>query len=263
MIHLRCNVHSYALGLATSFEALLPEARSWPRPPASARGPARHPVLYLLHGLSDDDTIWQRRTALERYAESLPFAIIMPNGYRGFYTDTAAGARHWTFLSEELPALVQALLPVSGAREDTFAAGLSMGGYGAFKLALRGPDRFAAAASLSGALDVVRFARAMPSDAAADMRAIFGDPDGLAGGPDDLFQAARAAAAGAGPRPKLWQACGSDDYLYEDNRRFRDHALALGLDLAWIEAPGAHTWDFWDRHIQAALAWLAGLRGAS
>ena len=78
----------------------------------------------------------------------------MPQVHRSFYADEAHGCRFWTFLSEELPAVVASFFRVSTRREDTFVAGLSMGGYGALKWALRQPERFAAAASLSGALDV-------------------------------------------------------------------------------------------------------------
>ena len=64
------------------------------------------------------------------------------------------GYRYWTHASEEVPARARDMFPLSAKREDSFAAGLSMGGYGAFKMALQHPQRFAAAASLSRALDV-------------------------------------------------------------------------------------------------------------
>src|SRR6476619_7886720 len=106
------------------------------------------PVLYLLHGLSDDDTIWLRRTSIERYVAALGLAVVMPQVHRSFYTDEAYGNRYWTYLSEELPEIVHGFFRLSRRREDTFVAGLSMGGYGALKWALRDPGRFAAAASL-------------------------------------------------------------------------------------------------------------------
>ncbi len=256
MIRMHWDLHAFSLDLATGVDILVPQA---PLPDGGGGRPA-YPVLYLLHGLSDDETIWHRRTALERYAEAYPFVIVMPNGYRGFYTDTACGERYWTYLSEELPARVQSLLPVSAARADTYAAGLSMGGYGAFKLALRRPERYAAAASLSGALDAARLAAEAPEALRADLRRVFGPPDRVAGGDNDLFALAARVAAGGGPRPRLWQTCGTEDYLLADSRRFRDHALALDLALTWGEAPGAHTWAFWDTHIPEVLAWLAAGR---
>ncbi len=72
----------------------------------------------------------------------------------------ATGQRHWTYISEEVPAIARHFFPLSGDRNKNYVAGLSMGGYGAFKLALTYPERYAAAASLSGALDVVRLAQA-------------------------------------------------------------------------------------------------------
>lgn len=93
----------------------------------------KHPTLYLLHGLSDDHTIWLRRTSIERYVASMGLAVVMPAVHRSFYTDMDKGYRYWTFISEELPALARSFFPLSDKREDNFAAGLSMGGYGAFK----------------------------------------------------------------------------------------------------------------------------------
>ena len=74
-------------------------------------------MLYLLHGLSDDDTIWLRRTSIERYVAPLGLAVVMPQVHRSFYLDEAHGGRYWTFLSEELPEVVAWFFRVSrGAR---------------------------------------------------------------------------------------------------------------------------------------------------
>ena len=142
MALIHCHFASEVLGLNRSMDVILPHDL----PPRKAAG-RKAPVLWLLHGLSDDHTAWQRRTSIERYASERGLAVVMPSVDRGFYTDMAAGPRWWTHVSEELPRLVAAMFPVSARREETFVAGLSMGGYGAFKLALRQPRRFAAAAS--------------------------------------------------------------------------------------------------------------------
>lgn len=113
-------------------------------------------TVYLLHGMSDDHTIWQRRTSIERYASKLGIAVVMPCTHLGFYTDTTYGMNYWTFISDELPKICREFFPqMSDKREDTLAAGLSMGGYGAWKLGLGASDTFGAAAALSGALDIV------------------------------------------------------------------------------------------------------------
>jgi S-formylglutathione hydrolase FrmB len=130
-------------------------------------------VLYLLHGLSDDHTAWSRYTSIGRYAEAAGLAVVMPAVHRSFYANESAGHRYWDFVSEELPEVVRTFFQVSDRSEDTFVAGLSMGGYGAVRLALTFPGRYAAAASMSGALDIVR-AMADPSRTELSRR-IFGD----------------------------------------------------------------------------------------
>ncbi|MEW6751687.1 MAG: alpha/beta hydrolase family protein [Candidatus Latescibacterota bacterium] len=243
-----CHFHSAALQIAAAMDVVLPQA--------VCLSGQRPPILYLLHGLSDDHTIWQRRTSIERFAEARGLAVVMPAVNRSFYTNMACGAAYWTFVSEEVPRLAQAFFPLSGRREETFVAGLSMGGYGAFSLGLRCPERFAAAASLSGALDIAARARGFEAQQSPEFRWIFGERAELEGTEHDLFHVATQVASGPGPRPRLYACCGASDFLYEDNVRFRQHALGLGLDLTWEEGPGDHEWGYWDQQIQRVLDWL-------
>jgi S-formylglutathione hydrolase FrmB len=170
----------------------------------------------------------------------------------------ARGNRYWTYISQELPILMRAWFPLSTQREDNFAAGLSMGGYGAFKLALSHPNRFAAAASLSGALQ--RFSGEAPPDTPKawldELENMFGDLNKFAGSPNDIYHLAEKVARSSGPRPGLYAACGTGDFLYQNNLRFKAHAAAIGLPLTYEEAPGEHEWGFWDRYIQRVLDWL-------
>lgn len=248
MALVQCRFYSEVLNLSTAMNVILPQ------PPEIQPG-RTYPVLYLLHGLSDDETIWQRRTSIERYVRYINLAVVMPAVQRSFYTDMVCGYRYWTFVSEELPVLARSFFPLSAARKDTFVAGLSMGGYGAFKLALTYPDRYAAAASLSGALDLADLTRVEHDDWLAEMEIIFGPLDRLVGSNNDLFHLARQAAA-APLRPRLYQCCGTEDFLYQDNRRFKELAMSLGLDLTYEEGPGEHEWGYWDQQIQRVLNWL-------
>jgi len=254
LIHL--DFFSEALRLSTSMTVIVPQLALIQGGHALAPKGRSLRTLYLLHGLSDDHTIWQRRTSIERYVDPLGLAVVMPQVHRSFYADMACGNRYWTFISEEVPALARSLFPLSAARAENFVAGLSMGGYGAFKLALTHPDRFAAAASLSGVLHLARAAAHGDPLWRAELKQIFGPSLRIAGGENDLFHLADLLVATKGPKPSLYQWCGTEDPLYKDNVAFRDHALALGLPLTYEEGPGGHEWVEWDRQIQRVLAWL-------
>ncbi|WP_058302131.1 alpha/beta hydrolase [Gorillibacterium timonense] len=255
MALIQCDFYSDALGLSTSMNVILPQKSYTQIGMASSGGKEKYPVLYLLHGLSDDHTIWLRRTSVERYAASLGLAIIMPAVHRSFYTDMDKGLKYWTFISDELPQIVRSFFPISDAREDTFAAGLSMGGYGAFKLALSHPERYAAAASLSGAVDMASSVKTNRLNL-DELKLIYGDLDKLSGSRNDLLTLASEVAASTGPKPLLYQCCGTEDFLYEENQNFREHASRLNLDLLYEEGPGEHEWGYWDQQIQRVLKWL-------
>jgi putative tributyrin esterase len=189
-----------------------------------------------------------RRTSIERYVAPLGLAVVMPQVQRSFYTDEVHGNRFRTFLTDELPGVVGEFFRVSARREDTFVAGLSMGGYGALMWALTRPERFAMAASLSGALDLDRLRR---TGSRADVLATaFGDRP-LRGTPDDptwLLQQVDPAVL-----PRLYVCCGTDDPLLADNRAFAQACVAHGVAVDADFGPGAHDWAYWDERIQDVL----------
>lgn len=257
MALIECKFYSEALGLNTSMTVILPQTTTTQIGMSNVARGTLHPTLYLLHGLSDDESIWLRRTSIERYVAELGIAVVMPNVHRSFYTDMAAGGRYWTFISEELPALARSFFPLSPRREDNFVAGLSMGGYGAIKLGLRKPEVFAAAASLSGALDMAGnlLNPADPANRSKEYDIIFGTGD-ITGTPNDLLWLLEQADRSAGPKPLLYQCCGTEDFLYNDNQRFREACLQTSLALTYEEEPGTHEWGYWDMKIRDVLAWL-------
>src|SRR4029077_8649850 len=130
-------------------------------------------------------------------------AVVMPAVNRSFYTDMSFGAKYWTFVSEEVPELARSFFPLSPKREDNFAAGLSMGGYGAMKLGMSLPGHFAAVASLSGAMDVYRLAA---ESFGGDSHLIVSAPSTIPGSSADLFALAEKVA-GSQTVPLLYQCC--------------------------------------------------------
>jgi len=216
------------------------------------------PCLWLLHGMSDDHSAWLRRTSIERYAEAAGCAVVMPNCHRSFYTDMKMGGNYWTFLSEELPSLMRSFFPLSERREDNAVAGLSMGGYGAFKWLLRKPEQFIAGASLSGALDMsLRMKRVLEEPDRMMARSVeFAFGRQIPEDSNDDLRTLITTCQKSATHPAMLQICGTEDFLYEDNQLFKRVAEEAGLPLTYREGPGAHEWGFWDDAIQDVLDWL-------
>ncbi len=234
--------YSEALGMQTAATIILPDPSI--EPP--------YPVMFLLHGLSDDHTIWLRRTSLERYLEGSPWIVVMPNGGRGFYTDAHQGFAFGSAIGEELPRLIERYLPT---RPKWAVTGLSMGGYGAVRLALRYPDRFVSAVSHSGALD---FGHTLERWDPADPR--YPEFSRIVGPEPEKHGHSLYSLASHLPkaqRPALRIDCGTEDFLIESNRHFHEFLDRTGFAHEYEEFPGDHNWGYWDEHVQEAIAFNA------
>lgn len=254
MALINCDFFSETLGISTSICVILPQNTTSQIGMKGSIVKESYPTLYLLHGLSDDHTIWQRRTSIERYVSSMGLAVVMPNAGRSYYTDMKHGYKYFTYITEELPEIVRQFFPLSGKREDNFVAGLSMGGYGALKIALSYPEKYAAAASLSGALDMADLFKQDMLEDNNELYNVFGDS--INNTNNDLFYLAKKVSASSAPKPKLYQCCGTEDFLYENNQTFRNFIKETNLDCTYNEGPGVHDWAYWDAEIQKILNWL-------
>ncbi len=210
-------------------------------------------VLYLLHGLSDDASAWQRFTSIETLAAFYGLVVVMPSAGRSFYSDQPNGQQYFTYLTEELPQYLADVFGLAPRREDTLIAGNSMGGYGAFKAAFLYPERFYAAASFSGFLSL-EFIRAFPNDPRrAEFAWLFGDLEKLAGSPHDpavWFQKASLDPSGL---PRLFMSCGRQEDLYPLNRMVYASLKELGIGVDYHEEDACHDWVFWDVQIRRFL----------
>lgn len=240
-----CDVHwwSDVLKKQVGSYILLPETGTPP-----------FPVFYLLHGLSDDYTIWMRRTRIETY-HTQPMIIVMPDGFRGAYTRNEQGPDYDKYLVHELPAFVERHFAARTDRAGRCIGGLSMGGYGAARAALAHPDRYVSANSHSGA--VLWGSRPVQedrgSDFARDLLRIFG-PDPTGSHHDTVALAKKIPPR---QRPALRLDCGTEDFLLEDNRKFHAQLTEMGYDHEYAEYPGGHEWSYWDLHVREALAFHA------
>jgi len=254
MALMHVDFFSDVLGMCMQMDVILPQRTYRQIGMTGVDDGGSYPTLYLLHGMSDDHTIWQRRTSIERYVSDLGIAVVMPSTHLGWYTDMAVGGKYFTFISDELPKICRDFFPrMSARREDTFAAGLSMGGYGAFKLGLLCPETYGAVASLSGALDVGsdELLRDDPY-----WRSVFGQISDFSGSHNDLIAQVKTLRDSRKPIPKFFAWCGSEDFLIKQNYRMKEKMEKYGFDLTFTTSPGDHQWKYWDAEIQNVLKWL-------
>ncbi len=253
MALLHVNFFSDVLGVCTNMEVILPQKSYTQIGIQSKEGGDSIPVLYLLHGMSDDCTIWARRTSIERYVAPLGIAVVMASAQLSYYSDMVYGGRFFTFFADELPKICQGFFPqISKKREDTFVAGLSMGGYGAFKLAMRRPENYAFAGSLSGAFDIAN--RVIHENV---WNLAFGGVDKIAGSENDLFYLAEQLKTSGKEMPNFYFSTGKGDELtFAGNERMHSHLTVLGIDHTYEVYEGVHNWEYWDTHIKDILARL-------
>ena len=155
MALIELKFYSQMLGMQTEAYIIIPQKFTSGEIGIEGKSDSKeYKCLYLLHGLSDDHSIWLRRTSIERYAAEYGICVVMPCGARSFYTDMKYGMKYFSYITEELPCVVSEFLKVSNKREDTYIAGISMGGYGALKAALKKPEVFCACGGLSPVADI-------------------------------------------------------------------------------------------------------------
>jgi len=215
-------------------------------------------VLYLLHGLSDDASAWQRFSSVEILARDYGLIVVMPSVGRSFYTDMPNGQKFFSYIMEELPQYLSDVFDLAPSREDTLIAGLSMGGYGALKAALLYPERFCAAGSFSGAISLALLAARTDDPRYPEFTSVFGDLSRLEGSVHDPMVWLKNAAANPGLLPKLYVSCGKQDDLLMLNRLFQKQCESLGIPLEYHEEEGTHDWPFWDRQIAEFLKFALG-----
>ncbi|MDF2614255.1 MAG: esterase family protein [Clostridia bacterium] len=260
MAFIQCSYYSEILGFTTNINVCLPQDLPNKRG-GYAVPPDGFPTLYLLHGLGDDHTIWSRKCAIDRYAATHGIAVVMPFGARSFYADMVYGSPYYSYISKELINTCETFFPLSKDPAKRFIGGLSMGGYGAFKIALSNPDQFKAAFSLSGPLDIARIPDYQHLlDLSYDVKLAFGDISTLEERPHNLFKLAEETS-GLDTKPSLYMCCGTEDFLYPDNESFKKHLDKIGYDAVYHKGSGGHDFSYWDNEVQLALEWLSKQQG--
>ena len=245
---------SQVLGYHTNLYFILPACTHEGKAPAA--------TLYLLHGGAGNGMDWMRYTSIERYADKYNIAVVMPEVDGScFYADMKHGYDYFTYLTEEVVAVAEGLLPVNKEPEKRLVAGLSMGGYGAFKWAFNCPDFFGAAANLSGIsfiMDIFGgngFAAKGAEDKCGPVALNWGSLAELEGSMSDSKEWIDKAVREGIKLPKLFAAIGTEDYSYKLSCDYLQYCEEQGIDVHYEEMPGQHEWAVWDTMIERFMAW--------
>jgi len=246
------QLESKLMGRKMPYNVILPE-----RYVASTQTGRRFPVMYLLHGLTGNFDNWRSRTDLVNYSATYDLIIVTPEGEDGWYTDNVSkdGDKYESYIIKELVPEIDKRYRTLDRREHRAIAGLSMGGFGAIKFGLKYPDMFVVVGSFSGALGAATITeKEFPGAIGKTIDAIFGPSGGevrKANDPFDIIR--RATPEKINNLPFIYLDCGTEDFLFKNNRDFVSLLIEKKVRHEFRELPGAHNWEYWDKQVQEFL----------
>ncbi len=219
---------------------------------------SRYPVIYLLHGLTGHFTNWTEKTKVADYAAAYGVIIVTPEGDNGWYSDSVStlNDKYESYIMQELIPEIDTKYRTLADRDHRMIAGLSMGGYGAIKFGLKYPDKFSLIGSFSGALGAAGWTQKNAGTIAISMDSVFGaDESSSARKANDVFAMIREITPEkVKALPYIYEACGTDDFLIQNNRDFMALMLEKKIPHEYRQHPGGHDWVFWDDQVREFLA---------
>jgi S-formylglutathione hydrolase FrmB len=223
----------------------------------AAENTRRFPVIYLLHGLMGHFNNWTDLSGIAGYAPEHKAIIVMPEGGDGWYTDsvTSANDRYESFIVKELIPGIEAKFRTDSRREARAITGLSMGGFGALKFGLKYPDMFSLAGSFSGALGAGTVTeKTFPGAIGKTIDSVFGPAESETRKSNDIFAIVRGLSdAKIKTLPFIYLDCGTEDFLFQNNREFVDLLIEKRVPHEYRQLPGSHEWKYWDKQVQEFL----------
>lgn len=214
------------------------------------------PVVYLLHGAGGDGFEWIQKADIEALCCQYGFIAVIPNGDLSFYCNTPDGRNYYSFIAEELPAIIESTFHASSRPEDRYIMGYSMGGFGAVKIGLTNPHRYHKIASLSGCMDVAGFINGFESGSIFRIhRNLPGWPD-IQGTENDmmhLLDLSIARKERGGYVPAIYHTIGKQDFIYSFSQEWRKKAQSSCLDFLYTEDDGMHNFDYWNQKIRSEV----------
>jgi len=243
------SYESTALHRVQTYRFLLPDSAATPK--------CGYSVLFFLHGFDSDSMGWLNHTRVAQQLSRFGIVSVFPQGDNGWYTNSYDGKQRFEddIMQDFVPHITRKL-PIAAPGRAWGIGGMSMGGYGAVKLALKHPETFGTAFSHAGAME-----RMLQGDS----HPVFGGPitdSGFRRSESPIWLVEQIMCRFPIQRPMLYLDCGLSDPLLEVNRRFSDHLKFLGYHHQYHEAVGHHTWPYWNRAFRTVLPALAQSIGA-
>ncbi|MDR1900528.1 MAG: esterase family protein [Treponema sp.] len=222
-------------------------------------------VITLLHGLYGSGKDWLQLTAASRYAYDCGYILVCPSCGNSFYNDMAYGPPIYSVILKHLPVQLERIFRIPVGREVNYIAGLSMGGYGAMRLGLLNPDRYAAIGAFSGALDMAALVRVnKDTQYRSFFTPVFGEDLAVPDDADLIKVVPGAAARSREYGQKIFITCGKQDeenyHIHTQTKNFLDAAKKAGLDLTYREWDGVHVWQVWDRSLAEFIGFIENSR---
>ena len=211
------------------------------------------PVLYLLHGYSDDHRGWAAKTSIKELADQYGIIVVCPDGgFSSWYFDSpeAPEWRYETFVAKELVGYIDQHYHTLPKSESRAIAGLSMGGHGAMFLAIRHPDTFSVVVCLSGGVDLRPFPKNW--DIAKRLGTIQDHPDRWAS--NSVVTLAETLTPGS---LAIAIDCGADDFFITVNRNLHQLLLQRKVPHDYTERPGKHEWKYWANAIKYQMLFIS------
>ena len=239
------DFYSKELKMSTTVAVVLPDSVRIGNIAVSQRK-----CLYLLHGLSDDSSSCLRLSKIELYAQKTGIVIIMPSAGRSMYCDNIYGQNYFSYIAHELPEYLHLVFGIKADKDNTFIAGISMGGLGASRIALSYPERFSAVGLFSGLLNIKYMLPVMTDEQKNDFAFMLSevkDIDTSPLNPVNLLDAKKHSNL------KFYIYCGKQDDLFPLSISFIEKAKALGLNVSSCIEDGIHDWYFWDKHLKTFI----------
>lgn len=211
-------------------------------------------TVLLLHGLKGDADVWMNQVGLEFFANKHSLAFVMPEVQRSWYVDMTYGPDYFTYVADEVPQLIAQHFKLPTDREHFYIGGMSMGGFGTIRCALKNPERYKGAMSFSARVFLEERAFMYDDDRSVrEFQGVLGLERKTSLENNTNTRLMLEAAKDAPVKPTFYVACGTEDAMYPESVELNDLLKKANFDVTYEEWAGAHTWDFWRESLPRGL----------